>query len=95
MWWVERDLQIEHYQSYCRGKGNCRPRLYLRVSLLQSVFDDELKEANVFVTTFDNTERMPYVAHTKIYEYLAMKRPIMGPNLEIVKEHAPYGLLNL
>lgn len=85
-------LQIEHYQSYCNEKGIAN-RVIFKGFIPPEHFDKELKEANAFVTTFDNTERMPYVAHTKIYEYLAMKRPIMGPNLKIVKEHAPYGLL--
>lgn len=52
-----------------------------------------LKEADAFITTFENHERMPYVAHTKLYEYQAWKRPVIAPDFEVVKEHVTQGAL--
>jgi glycosyltransferase involved in cell wall biosynthesis len=45
--------------------------------------------ADAFVTTFGTEGRMPYVAHTKLLEYIAWRRPVIAPNLPIVREHFP------
>lgn len=87
-----RALQISHYQDYCEQKGLSK-KVVFKGFVAPQFFQKELQEADAFVTTFENSERMPYVAHTKIYEYLALQKPIIAPNLEIVKEHAPYGVL--
>lgn len=87
-----KPLQIDHYQSYCKEKGIAN-RVHFEGFVAPEHFKKKIQNVDAFVTTFDNSERMPYVAHTKIYEYLAMQRPIMAPNLEIVKEHAPFGLI--
>jgi glycosyltransferase involved in cell wall biosynthesis len=52
-----------------------------------------LSQADLFITTFDPVERMPYVAHTKLYEYQAWQRPIIAPNFQVVREHVPKGSL--
>ncbi|MEZ5315183.1 MAG: glycosyltransferase [Chlamydiales bacterium] len=50
-------------------------------------------EADVFVAPFHPLGRMPYVAHMKLYEYAKWGRPIVAPNLPIVREHFNRGLL--
>ena len=50
-----------------------------------------VKEAQAFVAPFENSGRMPYVAHTKLFEYAAWGRPIIAPNLPIVQEHFEKG----
>jgi glycosyltransferase involved in cell wall biosynthesis len=50
-----------------------------------------LQEVHAFVAPFDNTGRMPYVAHTKLYEYAEWGRPILAPHLPSVYEHFPKG----
>lgn len=50
-----------------------------------------VKEAHAFVAPFENTGRMPYVAHTKIHEYIEWGRPVIAPRLPIVAEHFPNG----
>ncbi len=87
-----KSLQIAHYESYCQ-KNNLSHKVIFKGFIAPDQFQTELKDADAFVTTFENTERMPYVAHTKIYEYLALQKPIIAPNLDIVKEHASFGLL--
>ena len=54
---------------------------------------EKVKQADAFVCPFKNCERMPYVAHTKLREYAALKRPIVAPNLDVVREEVPQGAL--
>lgn len=46
-----------------------------------------VEQAHAFVAPFDETGRMPYVAHTKLFEYAEWGRPILAPDLPIVREH--------
>src|SRR5262249_55901950 len=50
-----------------------------------------VKEAHAFVAPFEKTGRMPFVAHTKLFEYAAWGRPFIAPRLPIVEEHFPDG----
>jgi glycosyltransferase involved in cell wall biosynthesis len=43
-------------------------------------------DSHAFVAPFENRERMPYVAHTKLLEYAEWGRPLIAPNLPIVTE---------
>lgn len=52
-----------------------------------------VKEAHAFVSPFENRGRMPYVAHTKLFEYATWGRPIIAPALPIVQEHFQRGAL--
>ncbi len=52
-----------------------------------------LQDVHAFVAPFENTGRMPYVAHTKLFEYAHWGRPIIAPDLPIVREHFPSGVL--
>ncbi len=46
-----------------------------------------VEEAHAFVAPFQAIGRMPYVAHTKLCEYAAWGRPIVAPDLSLVREH--------
>lgn len=50
-----------------------------------------VEDSHAFVAPFELTGRMPYVAHTKLCEYAAWKRPFIAPDSPIVKEHLPFG----
>lgn len=43
--------------------------------------------AHVLVAPFRPERRMPFVAHTKLAEYVALRRPVVAPELAIVREH--------
>ncbi len=50
-----------------------------------------VKDAHAFIAPFQARGRMPYVAHTKLFEYAAWGRPIIAPDLPIVREHFKEG----
>jgi len=52
---------------------------------------EHLQNVHAFVAPFENTGRMPFVAHTKLLEYIHWGRPIIAPDLPIVREHFPSG----
>jgi len=45
-----------------------------------------LRKADLLVVPSKNAGRMPYVAHTKIYEYMAYGKPIVATDLPAVRE---------
>lgn len=51
-----------------------------------------IQSTTAFVAPFHLTGRMPYVAHTKLYEYAAWGRPIIAPDCAIVRDHIPSGI---
>lgn len=50
-----------------------------------------VQKAHAFVAPFDNKGRMPFVAHTKLFEYAHWGRPILAPKLPVVEEHFQKG----
>lgn len=64
-----------------RFHGFCSP------SKLSSI----VSNADVFVAPFEPEGRMPYVAHTKLLEYISWGRPIIAPDMPVVREHFPDG----
>ena len=46
-----------------------------------------VQQADGFAAPFRNEGRMPYVAHTKLYEYAAWGRPVLAPDLPVTREH--------
>jgi glycosyltransferase involved in cell wall biosynthesis len=49
-----------------------------------STLNDQVASVHAFVAPFDNTTRMPYVAHTKLVDYTAWGRPFIAPRLPVV-----------
>lgn len=47
------------------------------------------RRADAFVAPFESSGRMPYVAHTKLLEYYSWNRPVIAPDMPIVREHFP------
>ncbi|MFO1380646.1 MAG: glycosyltransferase family 4 protein [Chitinivorax sp.] len=47
--------------------------------------------AHILAAPFRAQKRMPFVAHTKLCEYIAWRRPVLAPDLPIVHEHFPNG----
>lgn len=50
-----------------------------------------VQQAHVCIAPFEAIGRMPYVAHTKLFEYAEWQRPIIAPKLPIVEEHFSEG----
>lgn len=50
---------------------------------------DLVTKCHALVAPFEASGRMPYVAHTKLCEYIEWGRPVIAPNLPVVKEHFP------
>lgn len=48
-----------------------------------------LGQAHSFVAPFLAEGRMPFVAHTKLAEYVEWGRPVIAPDLEVSREHFP------
>ncbi|MBS0623784.1 MAG: glycosyltransferase [Verrucomicrobia bacterium] len=52
-----------------------------------SHLQEAVMATHAFIAPFQLVGRMPYVAHTKLYDYQAWGRTIIAPDCEIVKEH--------
>lgn len=48
-------------------------------------------DADACVAPFLSVGRMPYVAHTKLLEYIGWRQPVIAPRLPVVEEHFPEG----
>ena len=70
---------------------NCANRMEFLGFLPPSELSHAAKEAHVFVAPFDRSGRMPYVAHTKLFEYAQWGRPIIAPDMPTVREHFSEG----
>ncbi len=44
-------------------------------------------DIHAFVAPFSSAGRMPYVAHTKLVDYIAWGRPFIAPNMTVVTSH--------
>ncbi len=59
----------------------------------QGHLNDILKGVDGFIAPFEAIGRMPYVAHTKFYDYARFGRAIIAPDLDIVREDLTGGTL--
>ena len=48
---------------------------------------DVAARCHALVAPFSATGRMPFVAHTKLGEYVAWQRPVIAPDLPVTREH--------
>ncbi len=83
---------VQKYKNYCQELGLGKKVIFMGFYPTEKL-PKILEKADAFITTFDNSERMPYVAHTKLHEYQAWKKPIIAPNLEVVRDHLDQGAL--
>ena len=84
--------EIADLQKLARDLGVEGPITFLGF-IPPSQIPSKLQDVHAFVAPFENTGRMPYVAHTKLLEYAHWARPIIAPNLPIVREHFTSGVL--
>lgn len=50
-----------------------------------------IAHVDAFVAPFLAEGRMPFVAHTKLADYRAWQRPVVAPDLPVVREHFTHG----
>lgn len=63
-------------------------RVHFHGFLAPSALAEQAQRAQAFVAPFYATERMPYVAHTKLLEYISWNRPVIAPSVDVVLEYA-------
>ena len=69
------------------SKWNVHERVEFMGFQPPSALREIVKSSHAFVAPFEPVERMPYVAHTKLYEYAGWGRPMVIPDLPSVREH--------
>ena len=85
-------VEIENFQKLARELSVEGAVTFLGF-VTPSEIPSKIQDAHAFVAPFENTGRMPYVAHTKLFEYAHWGRPIIAPDLPIVREHFSTGTL--
>jgi glycosyltransferase involved in cell wall biosynthesis len=58
-----------------------------------SQIEEIAKECHACAAPFELTGRMPYVAHTKLYEYAMWGRPILAPETPLVTQTFKHGIV--
>lgn len=93
--YVGQDYPGQGVDLLLRAAGDC-PLKILGASRPDSRFlgfvppaqiPEKLTDVHAFVAPFEAVGRMPYVAHTKLHEYAAWGRPIIAPDMPVVREH--------
>lgn len=83
--------EVAHYSDQAARLG-----IKKRVTFLgfqhPSALPTLLQRAHAFVAPFEAKGKMAYVAHTKLHEYAMWGRPIVAPNLPVVRELFPSGI---
>lgn len=81
-----RPAEITHLKEFARTLGIGDSVTFLGFTPPYEI-PQAIQDVHAFVAPFENTGRMPYVAHTKLFEYAHWGRPIIAPDLPIVREH--------
>lgn len=78
--------QVTRLRRICEDLG-IADRVRLHGFVPPAALGQYAQRAHAFVAPFLAVERMPYVAHTKLLEYASWSRPIIAPDLEVIREH--------
>ncbi len=82
--------EVEVWKKRVADSGES-DRIFFRGFLPLKEINRHLRDVDAFVTTFEDSGRMPYVAHTKLAEYLHWGRPIIAPRFPVTAEHLQKG----
>lgn len=80
-----RPEEIEDLKEIARQNGMIS-RVHFHGFVRPPEIPSLLRNADVLVVPSRNAGRMPYVAHTKIYEYMAYGKPIVAADLPSIRE---------
>lgn len=83
-----KERELFHYRNVAKALGVAE-RVVFTGYLPPSQLPLQLQEVDAFVAPFLPTSKMPYVAHVKLVEYICFGKPVVAPNLKVVKEHFP------
>ncbi|MCB1181036.1 MAG: glycosyltransferase family 4 protein [Chlamydiia bacterium] len=86
--------EITYYQRLSHKLG-IENRVIFHGFISPSEIPKYARNCHAFVAPFGGAGRMPYVAHTKLYEYARFGRPVVAPNFPVTREHfkEEYGVL--
>jgi glycosyltransferase involved in cell wall biosynthesis len=71
--------------------GDASARIHFMGFVAPAAIPALAASAHAFAAPFRAERRMPFVAHTKLLEYIALRRPVVAPDLPIVRDHFPGG----
>jgi glycosyltransferase involved in cell wall biosynthesis len=80
-----RDDEVEELKRLSDECG-VRERVVFHGYVNPNMLHDALSVADILVAPSRSSGRMPYVAHTKIYEYLSFGKPIVATGLQSVRD---------
>ena len=81
-----KNPDIEKFQKQCHALG-IDSRVHWHGFHPPARLREMVADSDVFVAPFLSVDQMPYVAHTKLLEYTRWGRPIIAPDLPVVREH--------
>ncbi|MFT4551633.1 MAG: glycosyltransferase involved in cell wall biosynthesis [Chlamydiales bacterium] len=84
------ETEIKNLKAYSVILG-VSDRVYFHGFCSPSKLSSMVAHADAFVAPFEPEGRMPYVAHTKLLEYISWGRPVIAPDMPVVREHFPDG----
>ena len=80
-----RDDHLQMLQSLARAQGVAE-RVIFHGFVAPGEVSALAARAHIFVMPSRAEGKMPYVAHTKLYEYMAWGRPVVAADLEVLRE---------
>ena len=84
------EVEIKNLKAYATILG-VSERVFFHGFCSPSKLSSIVSHADAFVAPFEPEGRMPYVAHTKLLEYISWGRPVIAPDMPVVREHFPEG----
>jgi glycosyltransferase involved in cell wall biosynthesis len=82
--------EVTQLKALTRKKG-AHVRLYGFIPPAE--IEEKAKECHAFAAPFELSGKMPYVAHTKLYEYAMWGRPFIAPDTPLVTQNFKKGLV--